>query len=364
MNRLIALALAGPQFADELQRTWENGDAALPIDLRLPDGLRRQVVATMGAHEIVLADGSRSHLGEGRSVEPGDALVVATSGTTGEPKGVVHTHDSIRASAERTTEMLQVGPNDHWLCCLPLAHIGGLSVVMRALLTGTRLSVHPTFDPTAVNEAARNGVTLISLVLAAMQRLDTSLFRAIVLGGAAPPADLPANVFPTYGMTETGSGIVYGSRPLRDVELRISTTGEIEVRSPTLFRSYRDGTDPKVDGWFATGDAGDLTDGRLQVHGRIKEVINSGGEKLWPATIESAIRTHPLVNDVRVFGEADPEWVQRVVAEIELTSERTPSLDDIREHVKQTLPAFMAPKRLRIVDQLPRTASGKIRRPD
>jgi O-succinylbenzoic acid--CoA ligase len=363
VNKLIALGLSGPDFVVELERAWAAGDAVLPIDLRLPVDLQTNVIEAMGAHAIVDASGEQTPLDGGRSVESGDALVIATSGTTGEPKGVVHTHDSINASAERTSERLAVTQQDHWLCCLPLAHIGGLSVVMRSLLTGTKLTVHPTFDATAVTDAARSGVTLVSLVLAAMQRLDTTLFRAIVLGGAAPPAQLPANVFPTYGMTETGSGIVYGKKPLRDVELRITSAGEIEVRSPTLFRCYRDGLDPKVDGWFATGDSGEIDDGVLRVHGRISEVVNSGGEKLWPTVVETAVRSHAAVNDVRAFGEPHPEWGEQLVVEIELAQDEPPSLDEIRDHVKQTLPAFYAPQRLQVVDQIERTASGKIRRP-
>lgn len=363
MNRLIALALTGPQFVDELQRVWDDGDAVLPVDLRLPTAMQRQVVSTLGAAELVGEAGFRTTLDNPIPVETGDAVVIATSGTTGEPKGVVHTHKSIQASAERTSERLNVTPGDHWLCCIPLAHIGGLSVVMRALHTNTKLTVQPTFNAEAVTEAARSGVTLVSLVLAAMQRLDTSLFRAIVLGGAAPPKELPANVFPTYGMTETGSGIVYGTQPLRDAHLRISDAGEIEVQSPTLFRTYRDGTDPKINGWFSTGDAGELVDGVLKVHGRISEVINTGGEKVWPAVVESALRTHQLVGDVRVIGEPHSEWGQQVVAEIELNSDVSPSLEELRDHVKQTLPAFAAPRKLQVVTALDRTASGKLRRP-
>jgi len=224
------------------------------------------------------------------------------------------------------------------------------------------LTVHPNFDAEAVTQAAKNGVTLVSLVLAAMRRVDTALFRTIVLGGAAPPDELPPNVVPTYGMTETGSGIVYGSRTLRDVNIRISPNGEIEVRSPTLLRCYRDGVDPKINGWFSTGDAGELVDGALRVHGRIDHVINTGGEKVWPEPVEAVLRTHDNVVDARVFGEADPDWGQRVVAEIQTRGEREPTLDELRDHVKQTLPAFAAPKRLQIVKEIERTASGKIRR--
>ena len=362
MHRLIALALTGPRFVDELQTAWSNGDAILPIDVRLPVAMQQQVMETLGAAEVVTAN-DRTPLPNAMPVNEGDALVIATSGTTGTPKGVVHTHDTILASAIRTSEMLDVTDIDHWLCCIPVAHIGGLSVVMRALLTNTKLTVHPAFDAAAVTNAANNGVTLVSLVLAAMRRIEPSLFRAIVLGGAAPPKSLPPNVFPTYGMTETGSGIVYGNKTLRDVNIRISASDEIQVQSPTLFRCYRDGTDPKVNGWFNTGDSGEIVDGVLRVHGRISEVINSGGEKIWPASVEAVIRNHEHVRDVRVFGEPDPEWGERLVAEIELRGNTQPSLDELRDFVKASLPAFAAPRRLQVVKEIERTASGKIRRP-
>lgn len=364
MNRLIALAMTGPRFVDELMRAWDAGDAILPIDLRLPMALQRELVESMGAAEIVDQDGNRSKTGTGFPVEPGDAAVIATSGTTGTPKGVVHTHQSILASAERTSEALGVSTNDHWLCCLPVAHIGGLSVITRALLTSTKLTVHGGFDTAEVTRAAHQGVTLVSLVTAALERIEPSLFRLILLGGAAPPAARPPNAIATYGMTETGSGIIYEKTPLRDVEIRISRSNEIEVSSPTLFRCYRDGSDPKDNGWFATGDAGDFLDGELRVHGRMSEVINTGGEKVWPAAVETALSTHPSVGATRVFGEPDPTWGQNVIAEIELRPNAVaPPLEELRDHVKQTLPAYATPRAVRIVDAIERTPTGKIRRP-
>jgi O-succinylbenzoic acid--CoA ligase len=358
MNELVALALTGQAFVDELRRTWDAGDAVLPVDVRLPHAAQARVVDRQGASAIVDGTG-RSALTNGRPVEPGDALVMTTSGTTGEPKAAVHTHDSIRASAVRTSERLAVTRDDIWLACLPVAHIGGFSVISRALLAETDLIAHDSFDVGAVESS---GATLVSLVSRALQQIDPSVFRMILLGGAAPPADRPANVIATYGSTETGSGIVYEREPLRDVELRVSD-GQLFVKSPTLFRCYRDGTTPVVDGWFPTGDAASLDGGILQVFGRIGDVINTGGEKVWPVTVESALRTHRAVKDALVFGVADNQWGQRVVARIELhTGSEQPTLEELRTHVKQTLPAYAAPKTVEVVEQLPRTQSGKVKR--
>jgi O-succinylbenzoic acid--CoA ligase len=304
------------------------------------------------------------HSRRGRPVESGDALVVATSGTSGQPRGVVLTHDAVLASAVATSRRLGVTRDDVWLACLPLSHVGGLAVVTRALLTDTRLVVHDGFDAAAVTSAATNGATLVSLVPTALRRVDPALFRRVLLGGAPPPGDLAHNVVTTYGMTETGSGVVYDGHPLDGVEVRIDH-GEILVRGPMLMRCYRDGSSPVTDGgWLPTGDLGELdANGRLRVSGRRSELIITGGENVWPATVEAALAMHPEVSDVAVTGEDDPEWGQRVVAWVVPTHpENPPSLASVRAVVEAVLPVYMAPKRVRCVSALPRTSSGKVRR--
>ena len=364
MPRLVAIDLpGGDRFVETLQRIWDAGDAAFPLDQRLPGAARRAVLASIAPDQLINVQGV--HRLDGRGVDDGDALVVATSGSTGSPRGVVLTHDAVAASARATSARLGVVRDDTWLACLPLSHVGGLSVVTRAIVTGTPLVVHDGFDAGAVEGAARHGATLVSLVPTALRRLDATLFRRIVLGGSRPPDDVPANVVTTYGMTETGSGVVYDGYPLDGVDIRVDSAGEIHVRCPMLMRCYRDGTIPLVDGWFATGDLGEVTDGRLVVHGRRGDMIISGGENVWPATVEDVLRAHPRIAEVAVGGVADVEWGQRVVAWIvPRDASRPPTLASIRSFTADTLPMYMMPKEIRLVDSLPTTSSGKVRRQD
>lgn len=351
MPRLVELRTdGGPAFVDALRRVWDDGDAAFPLDHRLPPPAAERL---------------RAAVRPGDEVDDGDALVVATSGSTGEPKGVVLTHAAVAAHAEAVHRRLDVDArSDRWLACLPLAHVGGLGVVARALVTDTPLEVLGGFDAATVTDAARRGATLVSLVPTALDRVDPADFRVVVLGGSADRRARPANVVPTYGLTESGGGVVYGDRPLDGVEVRI-VDGEVQLRGPSLLRCYRDGTDPRTaDGWLPTGDLGSIEpDGRLEVHGRRGDLIVTGGENVWPDPVEAVLRRHPQVADVAVAGRPDPEWGQRVVAfVVPRRTDDPPSLDSLRASCADALAAFAAPRELVLVEALPRTALGKVRR--
>jgi o-succinylbenzoate---CoA ligase len=361
-GRLVAIDLpGGPSFVDALRDVWDAGDAAFPVDQRLPHPAKAALLAAMAAGRVIDEQGT-SALDDGGPVEPGDALVVATSGSTGVPKGVVLTHAAVRASAVATCDRLGVTQDDHWLACLPVSHVGGLGVVTRAMVVGTSLTVLPTFEPVIVEGV---GATHVSLVPTALRRIDPAVFHTIVLGGAIPPAALPANVVTTYGLTETGSGVVYDGRPLDGVDVRIDERGLVWLRGPMLLRAYRDGHDPFVDGWLPTGDIGRwLDDGRLHVDGRAGDLIITGGENVWPEPVEAVLRDRPGVVDVAVCGTPDDEWGHVVTAVVVPSRPAPPTLDALRDAVKAVLPAYCAPRRLVLVESIPRTALGKVRRPE
>ena len=257
--------------------------------------------------------------------------------------------------------------------------MGGLSVVTRALLTGTPLTVLPGFDAGAVR-AARPGRARPPTSPwwpTALRRLDPSVVRdASCSAGPPRPAACRANVVTTYGLTETGSGVVYDGRPSTASRWPWApgspgegAAGEILVRGPMLLRAYRDGTDPVVagpdgrGGWLPTGDGGRLDDGRLAVDGRLAEVVVTGGEKVWPAAVERVLAAQPGVAEVAVWKRPDPEWGERVVAwVVPADPARPPTLAELAEPAAATLSAWAAPKELVLVDALPRTPSGKVRR--
>ena len=366
MARLIAFDMPASQtFVDLVRRTWSNGDAVLPIDQRLqPDG-KKLLIEAMAPSEVIDASFTSTTLTNGIPMQDGDALVIASSGSTGDPKGIVHTHSSLLAGARSSAKRLELTPSDHWLVCIPVSHVGGFSVISRALHVGSAVTLHSTFDAASVQKSARNGVTHTSLVPTALSRIDPSLFRNILLGGSSAPANLPSNIITTYGMTETGGGVVYNGIPLEHVEVKI-LQGEIHLRCPMLMRAYRNDQSFSLnDEWFATGDMGELSeDGKLSVYGRRTDMIITGGENVWPAVVENSIASHPLINQVVVRGTPDATWGQRVVAYVVLNESAATSdailLSDLRERVKQTLPAFCAPQQVVVLSQIPRTSLGKV----
>jgi o-succinylbenzoate---CoA ligase len=339
---------AGIDFAVELHAGAASGSAIAP--LRGSDPL------------------SRARLG-GLTPPGGTVAVLFTSGTTGEPRPVCLTRENFEASARASAVVLGVDSDDRWLCCLPVFHVGGLSIFIRSALYGTTVVAEPDFDAGRVKDLLEAGeVTLASFVPTMLARLrEAGLERApqlrtILLGGGPIPAelltwagDVGLPVRPTYGMTETTSQIATAdvgerlARPLPGAEVRIADDDEILVRGPMV----------ATDGWLHTGDRGALTDdGLLEVYGRMDDLIVTGGENVAAAEVEAALLEHPAVTDAAVVGVDDPEWGRAVTAFVVSTATE----GDIDAHARARLPGFKAPKWIYVVDELPRTASGKVQR--
>lgn len=332
------------------------------------------------------ADALRVGLRVGDAVDDDVALVVATSGTTGAPKGALLTAAALTASADATHDRL--GGPGRWLLALPSYHIAGIQVLVRGLRAGStpvELDVSAGFDvaelPSAVARlgAGRRYTSLVAAQLAkaiadpaataALAELD-----AVLLGGGPAPrpvldaaAAAGIAVVRTYGMSETAGGCVYDGVALDGVRLRVLADGRIAIGGTTLAKGYRNPVDPDPfveAGWFRTNDLGAVDDaGVLTVLGRADDAISTGGLTVLPQPVEAALGTHPAVSDCAVLGIADDRLGQRVVAAVVLRDGwPVPTLDELRTHVGQTLDATAAPRELHIVDALPRRGIGKVDR--
>jgi O-succinylbenzoic acid--CoA ligase len=362
-------------MAARLNELWDGGFAALPLS---PSLAVAEVSALLdGLKPARIEDESgTTELPGGLPVAEGVAVVIATSGASGKPKGVELSLDALEWSARAYAERLGTGPGERWLGCLPLSHIGGLGILIRSRLAGTEPVIHDRFDPEAV--AAEQDTTLISLVPTTLVRLmdagvDLSRYSAVLLGGAALPlatAERARNagirLVHTYGLTETSGGCNFDGVPLDGAEFRV-VDEMIQVRGPMLMNGYRLNPELTSDtlegGWLHTADRGRIdSNGVLEVFGRADDLIVTGGEKVSALEVENLLQSHPLVADAAVAGIADYRWGQAVAALIVPRGSSVPTLRELKGFLTGKIAGFKAPKRILIVDEVPRTASGKVRR--
>ena len=321
------------------------------------------------------------------------ALVVGTSGSSGDPKRVLLTSANLRASAGAAHEVLS-GPGS-WLLAIPAHHIGGLQVLVRAVLgTGepTVLDLAGGFTPEAFVTAARSmpatsGPAYVSLVPTQLTRLleDPSAvqvlggFDAVLCGGASTSAAIRAraralgiSLVLTYGMSETAGGCVYDGMPLPGAEIHIDNDRHVVLGGSTVGHGYlglpgltadRFQTDPDGVRWFRTDDLGRLDrSGRLHITGRADDLINTGGFKVAPGSVEDAlVRYLPGVRDAVVVGVPDPEWGHVVAAAVTLlpSAARRPTVQDARAALRGILPDHALPRMLRVVEAFPVLGPGK-----
>ena len=335
---------------------------------------------------------------------PDAALAILyTSGTTGRAKGAVLSHAAFRASATASAQHLGAHPEDRWLACMPLLHVGGLSILLRCALQAVPVVLHARFDPKAVSESLdADGITMLSLVPSVLERLLRARgrrpappkLRCVLLGGgpASPKlleraAALGYPLAPTYGLTEAASQVATqrpGGDPLRDgleplpgTQLRIMARdgspaaagepGEILVRAATLMTGYVERPEETRaairDGWLYTGDVGRLDRrGRLHLLDRRSDLIVSGGENIYPAEVEAALCEHPAVLEAAVAPVPDPEFGSRPAAWLVLSAGSRISAAELNRFCGERLAGYKIPVRYHCAERLPRTASGKLQR--
>ena len=347
---------------------------------------------------------------------PDDAVLqLYTSGTTGNPKGAVLTNANLFALRQPAEEAAQ--PWSSWdedeaiLVCMPCAHIGGTGLGIMAMAAGVRAIVQAEFTPDGVLDGFEQGITRLFIVPAALQMVvqhprakdtDMSAVKYVMYGAAPIPLDLlreavqtipEAGFLQCYGMTETTGTIAMlppedhtleGNQRMKSAgkavpgaELRVvdedgeelprGEVGELICRSPSNMQGYWNLPDATrgalKDGWMHTGDAAYMDDdGYVYIQDRIKDMIISGGENVYPAQVESAIYGHPAVGEVAVIGVPDDTWGEAVKACVVPRPGSEIDPDDIIAFTRERLAGFKVPKTVDVIEAMPRNASGKILR--
>ena len=336
-------------------------------------------------------------------------LQLYTSGTTGYPKGVQLTHRNFLLS-ERSEEWRSWSSEDVMLLVMPLFHIAGVGTGIFGLLAGLNIIIHREFSPSEVLQAIEGQRATVAFLVPAMllamlsekdvEKVDLSSLRHVIYGASPVPIELlkralhvfrHTRFFQVYGLTETTGVItVLGpedhllkkqdvmkscGRPVEGVELRIvaagdktlpvGEVGEILCRTTQNMKGYwkrADDTSKTLkDGWLHTGDAGYLDqEGYLYIHDRLKDMIVSGGENVYPAEIESALYGHPDIQDVAVIGVPDDRWGEAVKALVVLKPDSIADTGEILQYARERLAGFKVPKSIEFVPDLPRNPSGKI----
>ncbi len=405
-GRLGAWLDNGPEYVALIHAALRLGVTLVPLNRRLTPAERDAQIQAARCQDVITPHHPLwARLPAAASPPPAaplsdatPATLMFTSGTTGRPKGALLTLGNHRAAARASSQRLGTHPGERWLLCLPLYHIGGMSILFRACHDGLTVVLQDAFDADLTCALLWDaGVHLISLVPTMLYRLLPCFeqrglppaLRLILLGGAAAPPDLLTRALQaglpialTYGLTEACAQAATAlpedvrrkpgavGKPLPGVHVRIldennqpcppGRVGEIVLRGPAVMPGY-DGQPPLPDGALHTGDLGYLdADGDLWVLTRRTDLIVSGGENVYPEEVEQALLTHPAVAEACVVGLPDPEWGQRVAAAVTL---RAPcAAEDLLTHLRPRLAGYKLPRRIEILPSLPRTASGKLMR--
>jgi fatty-acyl-CoA synthase len=393
----------------------DHGELADALRDRLP-GVRAWLAAespgTGGAdslpYEELLAGAAPEARDEPVSLED-PCLVMYTSGTTGRPKGAVLTHGNMTWNATNQVLGMDFAADERTLALAPLFHIGGLNgTVNPTLLRGGCAVVvrrfHPAETLQVIEEQRVNSFFAVPTMLDAMSRepgfatRDLSALRTIGAAGAAVPIptlrtwlDRGVTMQQCYGMTEASPGCTVldpadaerkvgsAGKPLFFTDLRVvrpdgtdadvDEVGEVAVSGPNVMAGYWQDPEQTAavlrDGWYHTGDAGSLdADGFLYIRDRYKDMIISGGENVYPAEVESALLELPGIVEAAVIGVSDPRWGEAGMAVVVPAPGSALDADAVRTALRERLAGFKVPTHVEFVDELPKTATGKIRKPD
>jgi fatty-acyl-CoA synthase len=383
-----------------------RGAVLLPLNWRLAAAELAKIVLHAGAGHLfsepetqALADHLRRrvvlHPGPAQGVQQGDLLLVYTSGTTGEPKGAMHTQAGMVANMAAALHIQDLTPADRVLSVLPLFHVGGLCIqTLPALAAGATLRLHPRFDPEAwFDELAQWRPTTTLLVPAPMRALiehprwagaDLSCLRFVNCGSQVVPLQLieafherGVPVTQVYGATETGpvsialhprEAMAHAGQvgwPALGVQVQLAADGEICLKAGNLMRGYHRHNEASFDaqGWFHTGDLAERdAAGCYRVVGRSKELIISGGENIYPAEIENYVAALPEVADCAVLGLPDARWGEVPVLVVVLRLGQHLNRDRLQALFDERLARFKHPRRVQVMADLPRTALGKVQK--
>jgi O-succinylbenzoic acid--CoA ligase len=370
-----------------LHALMKLGAVAVPLDHRLHKQelevrLSEVEAALVVRDPLQVTDAGEADRALDRTLELDSVhCLIHTSGTGGRARPVTLTYSNHLWSAVGSAVRIGVDPEDRWLCCLALHHIGGLAIVLRSAIYGTAVAVE-RFDPDAISSLiSQERVTIASLVGTTLARLmgagaGLDRMRCVLLGGG-PPApglieqalDAEVPIAPTYGLTEAASQVTTlapgearrrpgsAGTPILPAEVRVEDD-LIQVRGPNVARDQLG-----ADGWLRTRDRGYLDpDGHLHVRGRADDLIVTGGENVSPEEVEQTLCLHPAVADAAVAGREDPEWQRAVVAAVVLRDGARASEAELRAFCRQRLAGYKVPKRISFTATLPRDAQGKLRR--
>jgi len=344
-----------------------------------------EVTAAAGTDAL---DGGLETGADRAPIEDGRTLaIVHTSGTTGTPKGAVLSRRALLASARASAVHLPLGPDDRWLLCMPTAHVGGLSVLVRALVARAGVVACSRFEPDAFFALeGRAEPTRVSLVPTMLSRLLDAgwrghpALRTVLLGGAACPPrllqralDVGLPIRTTYGLTEACSQVTTARRnlagtgegaghPLPGTELRIDARGHVLVRGPTLFDGWFGRPESPLDGegWYDTGDLGRLDDeGRLHLIGRRSDLVVRAGENVYPAEVEAALDTLEGVLSSCVYGVPDEDLGQAVEAALVVEDARAPTDEQLITALRARLASFKVPRAFARLPEFAVGSSGK-----